>query len=116
MIDLVNTMLHSNYSSLKVLTEGTTTLNVPAAAAFGTAYGTATIPHGGNSDNLLFQVASSSGYVSGTILPWESNDARLLQYARLDSTNLYIVVRTKDSGGGGFPAFSVTLSYRVLIP
>lgn len=116
MIDLVNTILQSDYSSLKVLTEGTVTVNVPAAPGYGTAYGEAQIVHGGTSDNLLFQVGSSSGYVSGTIIPWESNDGRILQYARIDSTKLYIIVRTSDAGGGGFPATSLTMSYRVLIP
>lgn len=116
MIDLANSVFASNESSLKLYMEGSGTLSVTGIGGVGNALSTATIAHGYGSDVLLWQVASSSGYATGTIMPWMSNDGRLKLFARLDSTNLYILARVEDSSGSGFPGFTLDYSYRILIP
>jgi hypothetical protein len=50
------------------------------------------------------------------MLPWQANDGRFLQYAYVDSVNLYIVFNSSDTGGSGNPAYAVTYYYRILIP
>lgn len=115
-IDFNKIQLSSNASSLKVLLQGSGSFAVPALAAAGNVVGSATIPHGFSSDNLLFQVATNGASTSGTILPWESNDGRNLQYARLDAINLYIYCISNDGSGLGAPGFTITYFYRILIP
>lgn len=116
MVDFSQTIMNGEQSSLKVLKEGSGSLAVTGLGGAGVAYSLATIPHDFASNNLLFQVATTSGYVGGTILPWSSNDGRLQQWASIDANNLYIDVRVEDSGGFGFPGFTLNYSYRILIP
>lgn len=117
MIDTNKTIISSDKSSTKLLKEGTGTFIVPSGGAYAKQYGMATIPHGYGSDKLFFQIGSgSAGYVTGTILPWFSNDGRLLLYGRLNKNNLYIIARMQDSGGSGFAAFNVDYTYRIYIP
>jgi hypothetical protein len=110
------TILNSTKSSLKLLKKGNGSYTMDGKVGAGKNYALATIPHGYGSSKLLFQVSSSSGYVAGTILPWESNDGRFLQYAKIDANNLYILGRFEDSGGAGWSAFNVDFSYRIYIP
>lgn len=116
MIDYTKIELSSAASSNKVLLDGFGTFNVPALVGAGNTFGSATVPHGINSDNLLFQVSTTGAGTDGVILPWASNDGRKLQYARLDSTNLYIFCISSDASGLGASAFTVTYYYRILIP
>jgi hypothetical protein len=110
----------SGASSNKVLKEGNGSFDVAALAAAGETFGIATLPHGFNGDNLLFQAAIYSDTVGANIdlatLPWQSSDGRLTAYTYLDTTNLYIVVISSDSSGLGAPARTIKYDYRVLIP
>lgn len=120
MIDYTKIQLTSEASSNKVLIEGSSSFAVPPLPGAGEVFAFATIPHPFGSDNLLFQVAISSttpgALIAETVIPWSSNDNRLISYLRLDSSNLYIFVISSDSGGLGAPAFTVNYSYRVLVP
>lgn len=115
-LDSTNIQFSSANSSLKVLKEGSGSFAVGALGGAGETLGSVLIPHGYTSDNLLFQVTTNGGYLSGVILPWESNDGRMIQYAQLDSTNLAIACISSDSSGLGAPAFTVSYFYRLLIP
>lgn len=114
--DFTKIQLSSSASSLKVLKQGSGTFTIPLLPGAGEKQATATIPHGYTSDNILFQVATTGGSTDGVILPWESNDGRVILYAQIDSTNLYIIGNDNDSGGTGQPARTITYYYRILIP
>lgn len=116
MIDYTKIQLVSAASSNKVLKEGSGGFVVPALGGIGDVFGSATIPHGFNSDNLLCQVTTTGGGIDSVMLPWQSNDGRVTQYTALDSTNLYITVISSDSGGGGALSFAINYYYRILIP
>lgn len=116
-VDQTNTQLMSDNSSLKILKEDSGTISVPNLPGAGDTFGAVTIPHEYGSDELLVQVWSSVGYSSGgTVLPFNSNDNRIIAYTKLDSVNLYIYIIHSDAGGFGFPASSHNYSYRILIP
>ena len=118
-LNLLNIQLSSDNSSNKVFKQGVGTFTVPNLPGAGDTYGIATIPHGYTSDNLMFQVSATTDLAGATgwaTLPWESNDGRLIMYAYLDSTNLYIVSLHVDSSGSGYPSQVVNYQYRVLIP
>lgn len=115
-VDIQQTTLITDLSSLKLLKSGTGTLTVPGLGGAGVSWGVADIPHDYGSSELLAQVSSSSGYVAGTILPWFSNDGRFTQFFRINGTHLQIRCRMQDSGGFGFPSFNVDYSYRIYIP
>lgn len=115
-IDYSKLQLLSDASSNKVLLEGSGTLTVAALSGSGQTHTTATISHGFSSDNLLFQVSTNGGPTNGVMLPWESNDSRIIQYASVDSTNLYITVISYDGSGYGAQAFTITYFYRILVP
>jgi hypothetical protein len=112
--------LSSSASSNKVLKEGNGTFDVAALGGAGETFSIATIPHGFNGDNLLFQAAIYSDTSGMTIdlatLPWQSSDGRIAAYTYLDTTNLYIVVISSDASGFGANAFTVKYDYRILIP
>jgi len=111
-----DTILDANVSSLKLLHEGSGEIHVPGNPGPGIQTGVATIPHGYGSSELLFQVATGSGYLGGgSVVPFYTNDGRLLMYGRIDSTNLYIVVEYQ-SAGDGWDAFNQDYSYRIFIP
>lgn len=120
MIDYTKIQRTSAASSNKVLLQGSGSVSVTALAAAGETTATATIPHGYNSDQLLFQVMVSGStpgaVVNPTTLPWSSSDNRLIIYAALDSANLYIGVNSNDSSGFGAPARTIDYSYRLLVP
>lgn len=115
-VDFTKLRLSSTASSNKVLLSGTGSFSVAALAGAGETFSSATIPHGYSSDNLLFQVTTVGGGTDGVILPWQSNDGRVTQYARLDSTNLYIFCISSDASGLGSAGFTITYYYRILIP
>jgi len=115
-IDFTKIALTSGASSLKVWKQGTGSFVVPGLSGEGETYGSATIAHGYPSDNLLFQVATSGAESNGTIIPWESNDGRQIQYATIDGTNLTIYCISSNSGSGSVASFTITYSYRILIP
>lgn len=114
--DFTKIQLSSSASSNKMLKEGSGTISVGALAGAGETQSTATIPHGFGSDILIPQVTTTGGGTDGVIIPWESNDSRVTQYLRLDSTSLYITVISEDVSGLGSPAFVVTYYYKLLIP
>jgi hypothetical protein len=116
MIDYSKIQMSSNASSNKILKQGTGSFVVPALAGAGETFNFATIPHGLATDELLYQVSTNSSVVSQAMLPWSPEDNRQIQYASLDSTNLYIYFISTDSGGFGEPAITVNYSYRILIP
>lgn len=111
-----NQAFSGNNSSLKVLASGSGTFSIPSFAGSGERTGTAVIPHGYGSDQLLFQVSTDGGFADGAMIPWESNDGRLIQYAYIDSTNLTIVGIDFDASGSGQPQRDITYYYRILIP
>jgi hypothetical protein len=114
--DFSKIQMLSSASSNKVLLEGSGTLSVNSLGTSGETHTTATIAHNFGSDNLLFQVSTNGGPTDGVMLPWESSDSRIIQYASIDDTNLYITVNSNDSSGYGAGAFTITYYYRVLIP
>lgn len=120
MIDYTKLQLFSAASSNKVWLEDSDSFAVGAVVGIGETFAVAAIPHGFGSDNLLTQVAINSttigSVIDETVLPWSSNDNRLIAYTRIDSTNLYIFVISSDSSGLGAPAFTVNYSYRILVP
>ena len=116
MTDYNKAQLFSTASSNKVLKEGSGSFDVAALGGAGETFGIATIPHGHSSDELIAQVSTNGGPSDGTVLPWSSNDGRIVQYAYIDSTNLYIVCISSDSSGFGAPARTISYYYRLLIP
>lgn len=119
MIDWTKIQQFSTASSNKVWLQGTGTFNTAVLPGVGERLGSATIPHGYGSDNLIFQVSTTtdiSGTGTYTVLPWNSNDGRLFTYAYLDSTNLYIIRINSDISGFGFAATTTNYSYRLLVP
>jgi hypothetical protein len=116
MIDLSKLQLSSDVSSNKILKEGSGTFNVPALATAGEVFAVATISHNFGSDNLLFQVSTSSRVINRAMLPWAPGNNRQIQYSAIDATNLYIYFISTDSGGFGEPAITVNYSFRILIP
>lgn len=114
--DFTKIQLSSSASSNKVLKENSGTITVAALGGAGETQSTATIPHGFGSDILIPQVTTIGAGTDGTIIPWQSNDSRVTQYTRIDSTNLYITIISMDVSGLGAPGFVVTYYYRLLIP
>lgn len=115
---LNNSQMSSEASSNKVFVQGVGTFTVPNLPGAGEINAIATIPHGYSSDNLMFQVSATTdlaGTTGWTTLPFESNDGRLIMYAYLDGTNLYIVSIHVDSSGFGYPSQVVNYQYRVII-
>lgn len=109
--------LSSNASSNKMYKQGSGAFNVPALPGSGSVTAFATVPHGFASDNLLYQVATNSSVSPGNvILPWAPGDNRVIQYASLDATNLYVYCTSTDSSGLGATAFTVNYTYRILVP
>lgn len=115
-INYADIIMSSNSSSNKVLLEGSGTLSVAALPGAGETHTIATIAHNYGSDDLLFQVSTNGGPTNGVMLPWESNDGRNIQWASIDSTNLYITVNSNDSSGSGAPAYTINYYYRILVP
>lgn len=120
MIDYLKLQLISLASSNKVLIEGTISFSVPPLGGAGETFGLVAVPHNFGDDNLLYQVAINSttigAIIDETVIPWSSNDNRLIAYARVDSVNLYIFCISSDSSGFGAPAFTVNCNYRILVP
>lgn len=120
MIDYSKIQLFSGASSNKVLIEGTSSFSVPPLGGAGETFGMLLLAHNFGSDNLLYQVAVNSTTVGALIdevvIPWSSNDSRLITYARIDANNLYVFCISSDSSGFGAPAFTVNVTYRVLVP
>lgn len=118
-VDYTKIQMVSSTSSNKVFAEDDGTFVVPVLPGIGEVTATATIPHTYGSDNLLFQVGTSNdvaGTAIQTVLPWASNDGRVIIYASLDANNLYITRINSDSSGFGFPATTVKYFYRLLVP
>lgn len=116
MIDFTKIQLSSIASSNKVLIEGTSNFSVPSLPGIGETFGVGTVAHNFGTDNLLFQVSTNGGPTDGAVLPWSSNDNRIIMYSRIDSVNLYTFCISSDSSGLGAPAFNIVYYYRVLIP
>jgi hypothetical protein len=120
MIDYSKIQLFSGASSNKLLLEGSSSFNIAPLGGAGETFSVATVPHPFGSDNLLYQVAVNSNTVGAiideTVIPWSSNDNRIICYARVDTTNLYVFTISSDSSGLGAPAFTVNFTYRILVP
>lgn len=121
MTDYKNMALSSSNSSNKVLMQGSGSFTVPNLPGLGTTSGSVTIPHGFESDNLIFQVSATTDIAGAgdySFLPWGSNDARLSMYAYIDNdtSSLVIVSVHTDSSGFGYPAQTVNFTYRLIIP
>ena len=117
-LPLNNILLSSTNSSLKVLKQGSGTINFGAlGSSGGTVWQTVTIPHGYPNDNLLWQVAfneTDGSYQNAMITPYQANDGSLNAFATLDGVNLYI-----NLGWQTFSALNATsfqYIYRILIP
>lgn len=118
MSDYTKIQMTSEASANKVLLSDKGTLNIPLLPGVGANSGNLIIPHGYGSDNLLFQVSVNDPATTNglTRLPWTTGDGRITIYANIDAQNLYIFGFHSDAGGGGDPARSLTVYYRVLIP
>lgn len=117
MIDYSKVQMVSSASSNKLLPLiNTGSFTLPALPGAGETTVTVPIPHNFGSDNLLFQVSADGASTSGTILPWESNDGRIILYADVDATNLYVTGISSDSSGLGAPAYNIIFYYRILVP
>lgn len=118
MTDYNKAQIFSPASSNKLLVSGTGSIAVAALGGAGETFTVATIPHGHTDDELIYQV-SATVTIAGTgdyiTLPWRSPDGRVIQYAYLDDTNLYIV-GISTSFAAPTSARTVNYSYRVLIP
>ncbi len=118
-VDYSKMQLVSTASSNKIWKQGSGFFSVPVLPGAGEQVSVQTIPHGYTSDNLLFQVITTTDLAGSgdyTVLPWSSPDGRLFTYAYLDNTNLYIARINSDISGFGFPAATVAYSYRLLVP
>lgn len=116
MIDYSKIQMISSASSNKILKQGSGSFVVPALPGVGETFNFATIAHGFSSDNLLYQVSTSSSVVTQAMLPWAPGDNRQIQYATIDTTNLYIYFISTDTSGLGEPAITVNYVYRILVP
>lgn len=116
MISYNKIQLVSSASSNKVIKQGSGSFVLSALGGSGETTTTATIPHGFSSDNLLFQVTSNGGPQDGTVMPWESNDGRVILYASIDSANLYVSGISSDVSGYGAPSYTIVFYYRILVP
>lgn len=118
MSDYTKIQMTSEASANKVLLSSVGTLNIPLLPGVGANAGTLTVPHGYGSDNLLFQVSVNDPATTNglTRLPWSTGDGRISLYASVDAQNLYVHGWHSDAGGGGDPARSLSVYYRVLIP
>lgn len=117
MIDFTKVQMVSSASSNKLLPLiGSGSFTLAALGGAGETTTTATIPHNFGSDNLLFQVSADGATTSGLILPWQSNDGRIILYADVDATNLYVTGISSDSSGAGAPSYTIIFYYRVLVP
>jgi hypothetical protein len=115
MIDYSKLQMSSAASSNKVLLEGNGTFVVPNLPGPGSVFGSASIPHTFGSDKLLYQVTTNSTITVGAILPWQSNDGRILHYAQISSTELTIFA-ISSSVGAAIPSYSIDYTYRILVP
>lgn len=116
-VDYTKIQLLSSASSNKVYKEGSGTFSVAALAGAGETFGGATIPHGFSTSDLIYQVTTLSGVsVNRKVLPWAPNDNRQIQFAAVDATNLVIYFISTDSSGLGSPAFTVSYTYKILVP
>jgi hypothetical protein len=117
MIDLLDVQMTAATSSMKILAEGTGTFTIPAIPVLGAEQGTATIPHGYGSDELLFQVGVTLNTTENMMIPWQSNDGRVCLWASLDDTNLVIYGEHNELiTPGATPAKTVDYYYRIFIP
>lgn len=118
MPDYTKIQMTSRASANKVLLTDKGVLNIPLLPGIGANSGVLTIPHGYGSDNLLYQVSVDDPSTTNglTRLPWSTSDGRVAIYANIDAQNLYVYGWHSDAGGGGDPARSLTVYYRVLIP
>lgn len=122
MIDPLKLQLSARNSSLKIWQQGSGTLNVPSGSSTPggdeRTEATVTISHGYGSDNLIVQVAQGDflGGAPGWLLPQVNPPGTIWIFAHLDSSNLYV------TGGENRPfpvpadGYSVSFSYRLLIP
>ena len=115
-VDLTKIQMLSSASSQKMWLQGTGSFTVPGLPGAGNTYGGVSIPHGFSTDNLIFQVATTGGPTSGVVLPWQSSDGRILQYAQVDGTNLSIYCISTSASSVATPGFTINYSYRLLIP
>lgn len=114
MIDYSALQMSIAASSNKLIQEGTGSISIPAIVGSGEEFRTATIPHNQGHDNLLFQVGVALDINNDAVIPWQSNDGRIIAFASIDATNLYITINSNTLAGA--PSFLFPYSYRILIP
>lgn len=114
-VDLTKLQMSSKTSSQKVIEEGAGSFSVTGLGGAGFVASTATIPHSSGTDNLIIEVTSNTSYSGGTVLPWQSNDGRMTQYAMVDVSNLYIQC-VLASSGAAIPGFTLNYTYRIIAP
>lgn len=114
-VDIAKLQMSSNTSSQKIIAEGSGNFTVTGLAGAGLALSSATIPHPAGTDDLIIEVTSNTSYSGGTVIPWQSNDGRITQYAAIDSSNLYIYC-VLSSAGDGIPGFTLSYTYRIIVP
>jgi hypothetical protein len=116
MINLENVQMSDAASSMKILKQGSGTFVIPAIPGLGAEEGTAVIPHGYGTDELLFQVGINI-IAENRMVPWQSNDSRINLWAALDGTNLVIHGEHNEfSVPGATPDTTVNYYYRIFIP
>lgn len=116
MIQNLDAILFSaEYSALKLLLRGTVNIALPAGLVNN---GTATIPHGYGSDELIYFVTArdvSGNTTNNFILPFTSRGASLISFANIDANNLYIRVGTNNMFDP-FPATTWQFEYFIFVP
>lgn len=107
-------LFSSEYSSTKLLLNGIVNISLPSGT---TNNGTATVPHGYGSDELIYFVVTrdtSGSTTNNMILPFSNSNASLIAFANLDQNNLYIRIGT--TGFTPFPATTWACEYYIFVP
>lgn len=118
--DPLKIQMSSLTASLKILAQGTGSLNVSSASSGSPQSVTSTIVHNYGSDNLLWQIGftiafSGGGTTTGLLTPWVSADGQETVVSTIDSNNLYIIGKAQTAGSPTL-AYTVTYNYRILVP
>lgn len=114
----INIQQSSETTSLKLVQQGAGTITVvPSGIDAHYAEGQAQIHHDVGDDNLLWQVTLSSAETadSNVLTPYTPADGRVSVISRVDSDNLYIGCMAQ-SAGSTFSTFTVSYTYRLMVP
>ena len=121
-IDFEKLQLSARNNSMKLLQQGSGTLNVPSGTTTpggnNNTEATTTIAHNYGSDQLLVQVSIGSflGEEPGWVIPYVNPPGTIWIFPHLNSTNLYITGAEARPTGVPADGYSVQYHYRIFIP